>query len=74
MLPDSHGAQMSAPGSTSATATAGLEGGHRDRAHREDGWAKFAADLEWKALVEQVPRADHGNVCLMSATDYHRSE
>jgi len=30
---------------------------YRDRAHRDDVWAKFAADPDWKA-VQQVQRAD----------------
>lgn len=31
---------------------------YRDRAHRDDVWAKFAADPDWKALAKQVQRPD----------------
>ena len=31
---------------------------YRDRAHRDDVWAKFSADPDWTALQDQVQRAD----------------
>ena len=31
---------------------------YRDRAHREEVWAKFAADPDWKALSSKYQRAD----------------
>ena len=44
---------------------------YRDRAHREDVWAKFNADPEWTALRTKyfVPLTPP-NTLLMSATDY----
>ena len=50
---------------------------YRDRAHREDVWAKFNADPEWTALRTKyfVPLTPP-NTFLMSATDsaYSRGE
>ena len=44
---------------------------YRDRAHREEVWAAFAADPEWTALRQKynVP-LQRPNVFMMSATDY----
>ena len=44
---------------------------YRDRAHREEVWAAFAADPEWDALRRKymVP-LERPNVFMMSATDY----
>jgi hypothetical protein len=44
---------------------------YRDRAHREEVWAAFAADPEWDALRRKymVP-LERPNVTMMSATDY----
>jgi hypothetical protein len=44
---------------------------YRDRAHRQEVWAAFAADPEWTALREKynVP-IGRPNVFMMSATDY----
>lgn len=43
---------------------------YRDRAHREDVWAKFAADPEWKDLSSKYSVPITANVFTMSATDY----
>ena len=43
---------------------------YRDRAHREDVWAKFAADPDWKALSSKYSVPISANVFMMSATDY----
>ena len=43
---------------------------YRDRAHREDVWAKFAADPEWKELSSKYSVPITANVTLMSASDY----
>ena len=43
---------------------------YRDRAHREDVWAKFAADPEWKELSSKYSVPIGANVFMMSATDY----
>ena len=43
---------------------------YRDRAHREDVWAKFAADPEWKELSSKYSVPISANVFLMSAADY----
>jgi hypothetical protein len=43
---------------------------YRDRAHREDVWAKFAADPDWKALSSKYSVPITPQVFLMSATDY----
>lgn len=44
---------------------------YRDRAHREQVWAAFAADPEWTALRQKynVP-LQRPNVFMLSATDY----
>jgi hypothetical protein len=46
---------------------------YRDRAHREDVWAKFNADPEWTALRTKyfVPLTPP-NTFFMSATDYSK--
>ena len=43
---------------------------YRDRAHREDVWAKFGADPEWKALRSKYTVPLIANTFMMSATDY----
>src|SRR5262245_17526610 len=43
---------------------------YRDRAHREEVWAKFAADPDWKALSSKYSVPINANVFMMSATDY----
>jgi hypothetical protein len=43
---------------------------YRDRAHREDVWAKFAADPDWKALSSKYSVPISATVLMMSATDY----
>ena len=43
---------------------------YRDRAHREEVWAKFAADPDWKALSSKYSVPISANVFTMSATDY----
>jgi NIPSNAP len=43
---------------------------YRDRAHREEVWAKFAADPDWKALSSKYSVPINANVFTMSATDY----
>jgi hypothetical protein len=43
---------------------------YRDRAHREDVWAKFAADPDWKTLSSKYSVPISANVFMMSATDY----
>jgi NIPSNAP len=43
---------------------------YRDRAHREDVWAKFAADPDWKALSSTYSVPINAQVFIMSATDY----
>jgi hypothetical protein len=43
---------------------------YRDRAHREEVWAKFGADPEWKALMSKYMVPLSPNTFLMSATDY----
>jgi hypothetical protein len=42
----------------------------RDRAHRDDVWAKFAADPDWKALASKYNVPITANVFMMSAADY----
>jgi hypothetical protein len=44
---------------------------YRDRAHREEVWAAFAADPEWAELRQKymVP-IERPNVTMLSATDY----
>lgn len=46
---------------------------YRDRAHREEVWAAFAADPEWTALRQKynVP-LQRPSVFMLSATDYSR--
>ncbi len=43
---------------------------YRDRAHRTEVWAAFAADPEWVALREKYPVPISANVFMMSASDY----
>ena len=43
---------------------------YRDRAHREDVWAKFNADPEWAALRSKYPVPVGADTFTMSATDY----
>ena len=43
---------------------------YRDRAHREEVWAGFAADPEWTALRQKYPVPIKSSVFMMSATDY----
>jgi hypothetical protein len=43
---------------------------YRDRAHREDVWAKFNADPEWTALRNKYFVPLTTNTFLMSATDF----
>jgi hypothetical protein len=44
---------------------------YRDRAHREEVWAAFAADPDWLALRQKymVP-LERPSVFMMSAADY----
>ncbi len=43
---------------------------YRDRAHRDDVWAKFGADPEWKALMSKYMVPLSANTFMMSASDY----
>ena len=43
---------------------------YRDRAHRDDVWAKFNADPEWTALRAKYPVPINANTFMMSATEY----
>jgi hypothetical protein len=43
---------------------------YRDRAHRDDVWAKFGADPEWTALRSKYPVPVSANTFMMSASDY----
>jgi hypothetical protein len=43
---------------------------YRDRAHREEVWAKFSADPEWTALRNKYPVPVSANTFTMSASDY----
>lgn len=43
---------------------------YRDRAHRDDVWAKFGADPDWAALRTKYPVPVATNTFTMSATDY----
>ena len=43
---------------------------YRDRAHREEVWAKFNADPEWTALRTKYPVPVSANTFMMSASDY----
>ena len=45
---------------------------YRDRAHRQEVWAAFAADQEWTALRQKYPVPVSPNVFMMSATDYSK--
>ena len=45
---------------------------YRDRAHREDVWAKFGADPEWTALRAKYPVPVNADTFMMSATDYSK--
>jgi hypothetical protein len=45
---------------------------YRDRAHREEVWAKFSADPEWTALRNKYPVPVSANTFMMSASDYSR--
>jgi hypothetical protein len=43
---------------------------YRDRAHREEVWAKFNADPDWTALRNKYPVPVSANTFMMSASDY----
>ncbi|MCG8413770.1 MAG: NIPSNAP family protein [Pseudomonadales bacterium] len=43
---------------------------YRNRAHRQEVWAAFAADPAWEALREKYPVPLSAEVYMMSATDY----
>jgi hypothetical protein len=43
---------------------------YRDRAHRDEVWAKFGADPEWTALRNKYPVPVSANTFMMSASDY----
>src|SRR5262245_15177938 len=43
---------------------------YRDRAHRDEVWAKFNADPEWAELRKKYPVPVSPNTFLMSASDY----
>ncbi len=43
---------------------------YRDRAHRQEVWAGFAADPEWVELREKYEVPLSADVFMMSATDY----
>lgn len=43
---------------------------YRDRAHRDEVWAKFGADPEWTALRAKYPVPVNANTFMMSASDY----
>jgi hypothetical protein len=43
---------------------------YRDRAHRDDVWAKFGADPDWKALMSKYMVPLSANTFMMSASDY----
>lgn len=45
---------------------------YRDRAHRDDVFAKFGADPEWKALRSKYPVPVSPNTFMISASDYSR--
>ncbi len=45
---------------------------YRDRAHRDEVWAKFSADPDWTALRSKYPVPVNTNTFVMSATDYSR--
>jgi len=43
---------------------------YRDRAHRQEVWAAFAADPAWHALRDKYPVPLSVEAYMMSATDY----
>jgi hypothetical protein len=43
---------------------------YRDRAHRDDVWAKFGADPEWKELMSKYMVPLSANTFMLSASDY----
>lgn len=43
---------------------------YRDRAHRDEVWAKFGADPEWQALRAKYSVPISANTFTMSAADY----
>jgi hypothetical protein len=43
---------------------------YRDRAHRDDVWAKFGADPDWTALRNKYNVPISANTFMMSASDY----
>ena len=43
---------------------------YRDRAHRDDVWAKFGADPDWATLRAKYPVPVSTDTFMMSATDY----
>jgi hypothetical protein len=43
---------------------------YRDRAQRDEVWAKFSADPEWTALRSKYPVPVSANTFMMSASDY----
>jgi hypothetical protein len=43
---------------------------YRDRAHRDEVWAKFNADPEWAALRAKYPVPVNAQTFMMSASDY----
>jgi hypothetical protein len=43
---------------------------YRDRAHRDDVWAKFGADPEWTVLRNKYPVPVNADTFMMSASDY----
>jgi hypothetical protein len=43
---------------------------YRDRAHRDEVWAKFGADPDWTALRAKYPVPVGANTFTMSATEY----
>jgi hypothetical protein len=43
---------------------------YRDRAHRDDVWAKFNADPDWAALRAKYPVPINASTFMMSASDY----
>jgi hypothetical protein len=45
---------------------------YRDRAHREDVWAKFSADPEWTELRNKYPVPVNADTFMMSATDFSK--
>lgn len=45
---------------------------YRDRAHRQEVWAAFAADPAWEALREKYPVPLSVEAYMMSATDYSK--